>query len=254
MGAPTVFRFMRCAHGRNDPSGPVLGHRRRRALRPGRHHRRVQPGDRLPDLRSLLAPRRHHRVRCCLPCPHLRACAHTMPRRPLMGGAFADPASKFPRWFASEFWRAYPYFLPGAVAAATAFLAIMLAYAFLEEVRPSSHALPSVSPALTPGFADPALQDRRGPRAPLCRLRRDDTSEWREHQCACARVLPARAPRVPAPARALRVRLRALVRRQRLRRPLRPLLFHARRQRRPRLFRAFPLPPASPPRANPRGR
>ncbi|GBE80717.1 predicted protein [Sparassis crispa] len=56
---------------------------------------------------------------------------------PLIGGTFANPATLFPRWFDSPFWRIYPYFLPCLVTASIAMLTLFIAVFVLEETLPS---------------------------------------------------------------------------------------------------------------------
>lgn len=54
---------------------------------------------------------------------------------PMIGGTFAEPATEYPRWFDTQFFRRYPYVLPGIVSAFLAFLAAILSITFLREVR-----------------------------------------------------------------------------------------------------------------------
>ncbi|KAI0035731.1 MFS general substrate transporter [Vararia minispora EC-137] len=56
---------------------------------------------------------------------------------PLIGGTFSNPADRFPWLFAAEFWRTYPYFLPGFIASVVAFVGFGFGYFFLEETLPS---------------------------------------------------------------------------------------------------------------------
>ncbi|KAA1474864.1 MFS general substrate transporter [Dentipellis sp. KUC8613] len=56
--------------------------------------------------------------------------------RPLIGGTFSNPATKFPQFFDYEFLRTYPYFLPGFIAAVTSVSGVVFGYFFLEETLP----------------------------------------------------------------------------------------------------------------------
>ncbi|THH20372.1 hypothetical protein EW146_g974 [Bondarzewia mesenterica] len=56
---------------------------------------------------------------------------------PLIGGTFSNPAAKFPDLFDNTFFRTYPYFLPGFIAAAISFTGVIFGYFFLEETLPS---------------------------------------------------------------------------------------------------------------------
>lgn len=74
--------------------------------------------------------------------------------RPLIGGTFADPATAFPEWFDTPFWRKYKYFLPSLIAAVLALVTVSIATFILEETLESKRATPPkqiiVEPAPTP--------------------------------------------------------------------------------------------------------
>ncbi|TDL27292.1 MFS general substrate transporter [Rickenella mellea] len=53
---------------------------------------------------------------------------------PLIGGTFASPSTKFPRWFNTELFRTFPYLLPCLVSAILAFLSVIVGYYYLDEV------------------------------------------------------------------------------------------------------------------------
>jgi len=57
---------------------------------------------------------------------------------PLIGGTFSNPANTFPKLFNHDFFRAYPYFLPGCIAAVTSVIGAIFGYVFLEEVSSPS--------------------------------------------------------------------------------------------------------------------
>ncbi|KAI0916406.1 hypothetical protein AcV5_006893 [Taiwanofungus camphoratus] len=76
---------------------------------------------------------------------------------PLIGGTFANPATEFPRWFDTPFWRTYPYFLPCLVTALIATIALILAVFVLEETLPSKRQAIKLS--------DDAASDRDAPTA-----------------------------------------------------------------------------------------
>jgi hypothetical protein len=53
---------------------------------------------------------------------------------PLIGGTFSNPANAFPKLFCHDFFRVYPYFLPGCIAAFISLTGAVFGYFFLEEV------------------------------------------------------------------------------------------------------------------------
>lgn len=55
--------------------------------------------------------------------------------RPLIGGTFSNPAQKYPSWFGSYFFEAYPYFLPCFVVTCITLASIIWGYFYLDEVR-----------------------------------------------------------------------------------------------------------------------
>ncbi|KAK2467032.1 hypothetical protein APHAL10511_001290 [Amanita phalloides] len=59
---------------------------------------------------------------------------------PLIGGALAKPADRFPKFLDIPFMRQYPYFLPCLVTSLIAFVAYMTAYFFLHETSPRERA------------------------------------------------------------------------------------------------------------------
>ncbi|KZT10758.1 MFS general substrate transporter, partial [Laetiporus sulphureus 93-53] len=60
---------------------------------------------------------------------------------PLIGGTFANPATEYPGWFDTPFWRNYPYFLPCLITTLLALVALFLAIFVLEETLPGRIAL-----------------------------------------------------------------------------------------------------------------
>ncbi|PFH50071.1 hypothetical protein AMATHDRAFT_146091 [Amanita thiersii Skay4041] len=60
---------------------------------------------------------------------------------PLIGGAFANPADHFSNIIGSEYLRKFPYFLPCFVSGLIALVAVIAAYAYLEETLPSKRQL-----------------------------------------------------------------------------------------------------------------
>jgi len=56
---------------------------------------------------------------------------------PLIGGTLSNPAAKYPGYFDYAFLRIHPYFLPCAIAALVAILAVLLAFYFLDETLPT---------------------------------------------------------------------------------------------------------------------
>jgi hypothetical protein len=58
-----------------------------------------------------------------------------LPFRPLIGGALADPAAQFPRFFHYPFFKEYPYFLPCFVTGIVALMIALIAAFRLEEVH-----------------------------------------------------------------------------------------------------------------------
>lgn len=61
---------------------------------------------------------------------------------PLIGGTFSSPANAFPNLFNHEFFRSYPYFLPGCIASVICLTGAIFGYVFLEEVS-SLHNFPA---------------------------------------------------------------------------------------------------------------
>lgn len=64
------------------------------------------------------------------------------PDSPLIGGASSNPANSFPNLFGHDFFRTYPYFLPGCIASVIALAGAIFGYFFLEEVG-SPHSFPT---------------------------------------------------------------------------------------------------------------
>ncbi|KAI0361978.1 MFS general substrate transporter [Trametes cingulata] len=56
---------------------------------------------------------------------------------PLMGGLLSNPATKFPQWFDTHFFRKYPYFLPCFAAAVIAWSGCTYGYFYLSETHPN---------------------------------------------------------------------------------------------------------------------
>ncbi|KAJ7589891.1 major facilitator superfamily transporter [Mycena floridula] len=55
---------------------------------------------------------------------------------PLLGGGFARPHERFPRWFSGRFWVDYPYFLPCVATASVVMIIAVIALFFLKETVP----------------------------------------------------------------------------------------------------------------------
>lgn len=53
---------------------------------------------------------------------------------PLIGGAASSPANTFPNLFNHDFFRTYPYFLPGCIASVISLTGAIFGYLVLEEV------------------------------------------------------------------------------------------------------------------------
>lgn len=51
-----------------------------------------------------------------------------------MGGLLQRPAERFPQYFDTPFWRAYPYFLPCLAAAFFSFTCLVVTFFLFEEV------------------------------------------------------------------------------------------------------------------------
>jgi hypothetical protein len=63
---------------------------------------------------------------------------------PLIGGATSNPANAFPNLFSHDFFRTYPYFLPGCIASVISLSGAVFGYFFLEEVSsPEGFPLPA---------------------------------------------------------------------------------------------------------------
>jgi hypothetical protein len=118
-------RFLLRQHGRN-----LLGI--------GRNYRFYQSSHRVPYLRSCLASRFYHRV--CISSIDSAILTNRL-GSPLIGGAFSSPASSFPNLFSHDFFRTYPYFLPGCIASILSVIGAVFGYVFLEEVS-SPHTFP----------------------------------------------------------------------------------------------------------------
>lgn len=58
--------------------------------------------------------------------------------RPLVGGAFSNPATRYPHLFDYDFFRTYPYFLPCFVVFSITAACIFFSFIFLEEVSVQS--------------------------------------------------------------------------------------------------------------------
>ena len=98
----------------------------------GRDHRFHESGHCLPCLCSCLAIWFYHRV------IHLIHQFYTILTNqfgsPLIGGTFSSPASTFPNLFNHDFFRSYPYFLPGCIASVICLTGAIFGFVFLEEV------------------------------------------------------------------------------------------------------------------------
>jgi hypothetical protein len=70
------------------------------------------------------------------PIAHINDSLTLVPNSPLIGGAFSNPATRYPSLFDYELFRKFPYFLPCLVSAAVALFSAATAYLFLNEVRP----------------------------------------------------------------------------------------------------------------------
>jgi hypothetical protein len=55
-------------------------------------------------------------------------------RRPLVGGAFSNPATRYPHLFGYRFFQTYPYFLPCFVVFFITAVCCLFSFIFLEEV------------------------------------------------------------------------------------------------------------------------
>ena len=60
---------------------------------------------------------------------------------PIIGGAFAEPATEYPSWFNNAFFRAYPYVLPCIVTFVISILAALLTIYYVREVSSSYAAI-----------------------------------------------------------------------------------------------------------------
>jgi hypothetical protein len=133
VGGSTSVRPYTVTH--SISSGTVLRHRVRVAVRPRRNHGLFEPVYRFPHLRPDLAAWFYCGV-SIISCIYGRKVANsTYDCSPLIGGTFSNPADQYPRWFTAAFWREFPYFLPGAIAAGVSVLAVLFGYMFLKEVR-----------------------------------------------------------------------------------------------------------------------
>lgn len=74
--------------------------------------------------------------------------------RPLLGGTFSHPATKFPKLFGYQFLRNYPYFLPCFISGLLSMIAVAAGYSFLEEVRCSALFLSSSPPNICSDTAE----------------------------------------------------------------------------------------------------
>lgn len=91
-----------------------------------------------------------------------------VPSRPLIGGSFSNPATRFPRYFNQSFFLQFPYFLPCFIAGLLGILAVIMGYYCLDEVLfPFSPVLQAV---LTLILAQTLPSKRR-----ICNPRRDYT-------------------------------------------------------------------------------
>ena len=79
------------------------------------------------------------------PIAHINDVLTLAPNSPLIGGAFSNPATRYPSLFDYELFRKFPYFLPCLVTAAVALFSTVSAYFFLDEVRPY-HSLDANTP------------------------------------------------------------------------------------------------------------
>ncbi|KAF9458664.1 major facilitator superfamily multidrug-resistance, DHA1 sub-family [Collybia nuda] len=69
---------------------------------------------------------------------------------PLIGGAFSNPATRYPRLFHYEFFRAYPYFLPCFVVFSVTAVCIFFTFFFLQESLHRIPVLDVITTATTP--------------------------------------------------------------------------------------------------------
>lgn len=147
-------RFLFRQHGRN-----LLGI--------GRDYRFHESGHRVPCLRSCLAIRFYHRVNTPHPIDSTILTNHL--GSPLIGGTFSSPANTFPNLFNHDFFRSYPYFLPGCIASIICLTGAIFGYVFLEEVS-SLHGVPTsmltcycrLCPANAEGISNRSPRNTRG--------------------------------------------------------------------------------------------
>lgn len=93
----------------------------------------------LPTLWSYVPNRLHSRV-----CHYYRrfsapATKTTKFYSPMIGGSLSQPAKKFPAYFDTPFFHAFPYFLPCFVASLITLLSILVGYWHLKEVSCAEH-------------------------------------------------------------------------------------------------------------------
>ena len=64
---------------------------------------------------------------------------------PLIGGTFAEPATEYPHWFNTPFFRKYPYILPCIIAGTFAVAAAIVSITWLQEVCKATKTVVHVS-------------------------------------------------------------------------------------------------------------
>ncbi|KAF7986578.1 hypothetical protein HWV62_26336 [Athelia sp. TMB] len=75
---------------------------------------------------------------------------------PFIGGTFADPARRFPRYFGASIWREYPYLLPTSISSMVMLCSFFLTLALFKETLPPFRDSPKLS-AHTADASSPLL-------------------------------------------------------------------------------------------------
>lgn len=64
---------------------------------------------------------------------------------PMIGGLLSKPHERFPSIFGSEFWKAYPYFLPSLASTIYSSFSFLIVFAFLKETLQKHRKVPSLA-------------------------------------------------------------------------------------------------------------